>query len=195
MIDLKKLRKSKGLTQAELGEMLGVSQRMISFYERAEKNLPLDVMIKLSKIFEMSVDSLINIDNFADISDTVRIPVVGTISAGTPIDSVENIFEYIDIPKQWTRNGQSFIGLYVRGDSMYPKYIDGDIAIVRLTTYCDDGKDCAVYVNNYEVTIKTVYKKDNEVILKPINPTYPITKYKKGEIQILGVVVEIRRRV
>ncbi len=79
---------------------------------------------------------------------------------------------------------------------MYPKYLEGDTVIIQLQQDCDSGQDCACYVNGYEATLKTVKKEEGKIELKPINPNYPPKTYKHpGEVTILGVVKELRRKM
>ena len=49
----------------------------------------------------------------------------------------------------WVANGDKFIGLKVKGNSMYPKYIEDDTIIVKLQPDCESGQDAIVYVNGY----------------------------------------------
>ncbi len=81
---------------------------------------------------------------------------------------------------------------------MYPKYLDGDTIIIEKTPDCESGTDAAVYVNGYDVTLKTLIKNDDGTItLMPINPSYPPKTYGPGDdpVSILGVVKEIRRKI
>lgn len=129
-----------------------------------------------------------------------KIPVLGRVAAGVPIEAIEGIDDWEEIPEEWTRSGDEFFGLRVRGDSMYPEYLEDDIVIVRKAPDCRSGQDCVVYANGYDATLKTVIKNsDGSITLKPINPTYAPTTYSPEEIENLpvslcGVVVELRRK-
>lgn len=79
---------------------------------------------------------------------------------------------------------------------MYPKYLEGDVIIVQLQPDCENGQDCVCYVNGYDATLKKVTKADNSITLNPINPNYPPQTYRHpGEVEILGVVKELRRKM
>ena len=73
----------------------------------------------------------------------VRVSVLGTIPAGIPIDAVEDILDWEEIPAAWTTGDREYFGLRVKGDSMYPRYLEGDTVILRKQTTCDSGDDCA----------------------------------------------------
>lgn len=128
-----------------------------------------------------------------------RIKVYGSVPAGVPIEAVEDVVDWEDIPMDWLKGGQRYIGLRVIGDSMYPKYIEGDTIIVRLQPDCENGQDAVVYVNGYDATLKKVLKNEAGIMLQPLNPSYEPKQYNSGDerypISILGVVVEIRRKV
>lgn len=131
-------------------------------------------------------------------TDTITIKVYGSVPAGQPIEALEDIIGYEEIPVAWTRFGKEFIALVVKGDSMYPKYFEGDTVIIEVTPDCNNGQDAVVYVNGYDATLKEVHKNDDgSITLKPYNPEYPPKTYQpdKDGVTILGVVKELRRKM
>lgn len=131
-------------------------------------------------------------------SDTITIKVYGSVPAGQPIEALEDIIGYEEIPAAWTRFGKEFIALVVKGDSMYPKYFEGDTVIIEVTPDCNNGQDAVVYVNGYDATLKEVHKNDDcSITLKPFNPEYPPKTYQPGKdgVTVLGVVKELRRKM
>lgn len=128
----------------------------------------------------------------------IRVPVYGTIPAGVPMEAVEDIDDYEELDPRKFSPGHEYIALKVRGDSMYPKYLDGDVVILQVQETCESYDDCAVYVNGYDATLKTVIKNgDESITLKPINPNYAPTTYREGDepVRILGIVKELRRTI
>ena len=113
--------------------------------------------------------------------------------AGVSIDAIEDIVDWEDIPTEWLNGGREYFGLKVKGDSMYPKYMEGDTIIVRKENDCESGQDCVVYVNGYDATLKKVIKKQDCIIWQPLK----IYDYNDEDnpVIIAGVVVEIRRTV
>ena len=139
-------------------------------------------------------------------SDTVQIPVLGTIKAGIAIEAQQDILEYIDIPKNWLKGGKSFYGLKISGDSMYPKYNENDIVIFEHTEdyTIANNKDCAVMVNGFDATFKNVTINDSGITLVPLNLSnsdgYQPTFYSKDKIEslpvkIIGIAREKRTRL
>lgn len=151
--------------------------------------------IEIRDSFEATMKAL---GKVLDISTPqTRIKVLGSVPAGIPIEAIEDIVDWEEIPREWTLSGKEYFGLKVKGDSMSPEYLDGDTIILQKTNDCESGDDCVVYVNGYDATFKRVIKKTDHIILQPINSTYePIMCEYTGDnsVQIAGVVVELRRK-
>ena len=198
-IRLKKLREENELKQESLAAKLGINRSTISMYERDQRTPSPDVLKKYADIFDVSLDYILgNSRNLKKGEDYATINVYGSIPAGIPIEAIEDISDTEDISFKDFDKNKTYIGLKVEGDSMYPKYLDGDTIILELTPDCESGTDAAVYVNGYEATLKTVIKNDNGTItLKPINTSYSPKTYGKDDepIKILGIVKEIRRKI
>lgn len=198
-VRLKQLRKSSGKTQRDLAKSLYVTASSIGMYERDERTPSPDVLKKYADIFDVSLDYILgNSRNVKKGEDYATINVYGSIPAGIPIEAIEDISDTEDISFKDFDKSKTYIGLKVEGDSMYPKYLEGDTIILELTPDCESGTDAAVYVNGYEATLKTVIKNENGTItLKPINTSYSPKTYGKDDepIKILGIVKEIRRKI
>ncbi len=133
-------------------------------------------------------------------SQTKRIPILGSIPAGIPLEAIEDIIDYEEIPLDWTRGGKEYFALQVRGNSMYPRYEEGDVIILRKQDEWESGKDCAVRVDGNEATFKRVKITDDGIILQAINPDYDSYAFSAKDmesvpVKLLGVVVELRRKI
>ena len=200
---IKSLRISHNMTQEELGKKIGVQKSAIRKYEKGEViNIKRATIETLSKIFNVSPSYLMCIEdnNNRNIIKTNRIPVLGKIPAGIPIEMIEDVIDYEEISDEMLKGDREYFGLKVSGDSMTPKYLDGDVLIVQKTNDCESGQDCIVMVNGNDGTFKRVIKNKDGIILQPLNPNYEIKFYSNDEIEklpikILGVVKEIRRTV
>lgn len=119
------------------------------------------------------------------------VPVIGRVTAGEPILAVENIDEYFPLPKQLTRENETFM-LNVSGSSMINAGImDGDQIIVRKQDYAYDGEIVVAMIDD-EVTVKRFYKESDRFKLKPENDTMePIYTV---DLRILGKVVGLFRK-
>ncbi len=203
---IKELRKARGLSQAELAEKINVHQTLISQLERGTVVPSGATLIDLANCLHVSTDYLLGRDdaNVAPVSldrIVVDINVYGTIPAGIPIAAIEDVIGSEQIPASWLSGGREYFALIVRGDSMYPVYLDGDTVIVRKESTCQTGDDCVVYVNGYDATLKRVkLHDDGSIEICPLNPNYAPRRYSREEaaalpVQIGGVVVELRRRM
>lgn len=193
-------RVRKGLTMREVAKKVGVSEGTISRWESgAIWNMKRDNIVALAKVLDLSPIAIMGWGEElkpVDLSSSVKIPVVGKIPAGVPVEAIEDIVDYIDIPEDWTKGNAEFIGLEVKGDSMYPVMLDGDRVVIRVQPSAETGDICACYVNGYDATLKRIALTSNSITLKPENPSYPPKTYTHpGEVTIVGKVVEIRRKV
>lgn len=202
---LKKSRTKKGLSQKALAEMLFVSQQTVAKWELDKSTPNPETISQLSDILNVSLDYLLGrIDSNVEFvrlqTQTVKIPVLGCIPAGVPIEAIEDILDYIEIPEEWLAGGKEFFGLKIKGDSMYPNYITGDVVIFEKANTCDNGAECAVMVNGDDATFKKVEIKPNGIMLKPLNPNYETLFFTNEEVEnkpvrILGIAREIRRKL
>lgn len=140
-------------------------------------------------------------NNTAVSADSIRIPVLGAVPAGIPLEAVEDIIDWEEIPQAMCAGGKEYFALEVKGDSMWPDYLPGDIVIVRKEPCCESGDICVVYINGYDATLKQVkFAGDGSITLVPKNQNYPPRTYTPEEVATLpvaicGVVVELRRKI
>lgn len=121
----------------------------------------------------------------------MKIPLVGTVTAGIPITAIEEITDYISFQPARHYSNPLF-ALKVRGESMINAAIlDGDMVVIEQTPYAENGDIVCALVDNESATIKTFYKEDGHYRLKPENDTMdPIIV---DEVSILGKVVGVVR--
>ena len=200
MNNLKSARKAAGMTQAEVAKIVGITQNGYSYWENGKAKIDNESLAKLSRIFGVSIDYLIGVDDSLD-GKAIRIPVLGSVPAGIPIEAIEDVVDWEDLPKSMASGGREYFALQVKGDSMWPDYLPGDTVIVRKQPTCQSGEDCVVYVNGYEATLKQVrLNDDHSLTIVPRNQSYPPRTYSPEEIEslpvsIAGVVVELRRKI
>lgn len=199
---IKEARKAAGMTQLEVCGRVGISQPQYSAWENGKSKVDHESIGRLAVILGVSADYLLGKDDVMPAHDAaIRIPVLGTVPAGIPIEAIEDIVDWEDLPHAMTAGGKEYFGLRVEGDSMYPDYLEGDTIIVRKTQVCNSGEDCVVYVNGYDATLKRVkLGADGSLSIVPRNPTYPPRTFSPQEIRdlpvsIAGVVVELRRKL
>lgn len=123
---------------------------------------------------------------------------MGTVQAGLPSTAAENIIDYEEIDEALASTGE-FFALQVRGDSMEPKFSQGDVVIVRKQDDDDSGDIVVALVNGDEATIKRLKKRPEGILLIANNPTYEPMFFSNREIRelpvrVIGKVVELRAK-
>lgn len=211
--NIKHLRNIKNISQQNLADKIGVDRSTISRIENGEIETTIDNAIKIADVLDVSLNDLVSKDlkfdnaEIINISeDIIKIPVYGIIKAGTPIEAQQDILEYVNIPKDWTKGGKTYYGLKISGDSMFPKYQTDDIVIFEQTNDMGivNGKDCAVMVNGFDATFKNVRLNSSGIQLIPLNmnntdgyePTfYDSEQIKNLPVKIIGIAKEKRTRL
>ena len=203
MLTLKRLREEKEMTQAELGKALEISPSAIGMYEQGRRTPDIPTLKKIASYFNVSLDYLLGNSpaKAAQPKPTgrgVRIPVLGRVVAGIPIEAVEEILDYEEITPELAATGE-FFALQVKGDSMLPKLEEGDVVIVKKQEDVETGDIAIVLVNGDEATIKQVKKVDGGIMLYGFNPDvyephfYSNQQIEELPVRILGKVIESRR--
>lgn len=198
---LRALREQSGKTQRELAALLYINRVSYTQYENNKRTPPPDTLRKLAIIFNVSVDYLLGNDvmkaNAA--KKGVKIPVLGRVVAGVPIDAVQEILDYEEITPEMAATGDYF-ALQVKGSSMEPTLRDGDIVIVKKQSTVDSGDIAIVLVNGNDATVKEIKESPAGITLIGHNAAiYTPQFYSNKEIQnlpiqIIGKVVEMRRK-
>ncbi|WP_158077360.1 LexA family protein [Caenibacillus caldisaponilyticus] len=200
---LRSLRKQQKKTQQDLANLLGISRQAYSNYETGQREPDIESLKKLADYFGVSIDFLIghNISKIMeqaipfDEKNMTRIPVLGTIRAGEPIDRIENIEGYELVDNDKLRGRKAFI-LRVQGDSMIGDNIfDGDRVVVVLQNQVEPNDIAVVAVNDDEATLKRVKFQNDMAILIPSNPDMEPMLYPADQIFIIGKVIEVRHNL
>lgn len=198
---LKMLRERAGLSQDALAAELNKSKSLICMYESGKRTPPFETQELIADFFNVGLDYLMGRDDFyisLSPSGSRRIPVLGSVPAGIPVEVVEDIVDYEEIPESMARNGEYF-GLRVNGESMKPVFNDGDTVIIRKQDYADTGDYVVAMINGGEATLKRLKRFDDGIILIPNNPEFFPATYTNDQIEslpvcIVGKVVELRRK-
>lgn len=197
MLNLKLLRKQYGLSQADVGKVFHASQNTISQWESGTRKPSYEVIQEIARYFNVTVDYILG--NDSPNGKGVKIPVLGKVQAGIPIEAIEEIADYEEISEDMATKGDYF-GLVIRGDSMQPRMLDGDVIIVRQQEDVDNGDVAVVLVNGNDATVKKIKKTELGIQLIPYNPAFDIIFYTNDEIEnlpvrIMGKVVELRGKL
>lgn len=197
--NIKYLREKADLTQEEFASKMGVQKSAVSKWERGMvQNMKRDVIEQIASFFEVNPSALMGWDNLEPTPHTEYklVPVFGSVACGEPLEAFNDVIDYATIPASWLNGGKEYLCLTAKGDSMAPTIESGDLAVIRKQSDCENGQICAVFVNGYNATLKKVFKSKDVITLQPINPNYEpqvFTGKELEEIQILGVMVELRK--
>ncbi len=124
----------------------------------------------------------------------VKIPLLGTIAAGQPIEAIENK-ETIAIPQSKLPRSSEIYALRVIGNSMTDENInDGDIVLVKHQETAENGQKVVALIDNHEATLKKYYREKGYVRLQPANKNMEPLIFRNGrDISIQGIVIDVIR--
>lgn len=132
-------------------------------------------------------------DHEASDSLSLSIPLLGRIAAGTPIEAIADHGACVDVPPALLGRGE-FYALTVQGDSMIDAGIhSGDTVIIRRCDTADNGRIVVALVDDAEVTLKRLRRKDGMVILQAENPAYEDRALPPSRIKIQGELTSLIR--
>lgn len=177
-------------TMQELADEIGVSK--VTVFEHVEALIRKGALIRdANKARSLTVSEDIELPD----ERTTKIPLVGNIAAGKPIDAVEER-EYLDLEGMFmpTRRRKPIktFALRVKGDSMIDEQIrNGDYVICEQTDTARNGQTVVALIDNEEATLKKFYKERNKIRLQPANKKYDPIYVKDCQIQ--GVVIGVVR--
>lgn len=189
----KKRRKELGLRYDDLAEKAGVSKRTIEDIFRGYTTAPrIDTVEAIERALGINEKNPLAKQG----GRGVKIPVYGEIAAGIPIEAIEDIIDFEEITPEMAASGE-YIALSVKGDSMAPRILEGDVVIIRRQETIESGEVAAVMVNGDSATLKRVRYADNGLWLLGNNPSFQPIFYSKEEcaslpVRILGKMVEFR---
>ena len=126
--------------------------------------------------------------------DVVEVPLLGKITAGNPIEAIQNPDEYFSLPAYLIPKDKEVFTLNVSGDSMINAGIlDGDIVIVERRETARNGEIVVAMTEENEVTLKTFYKEDGHIRLQPENDT--MEPFIFDNVFILGKAIGLYRKI
>ncbi len=189
-------RKSLGLTQKELGKLLGLSEGSISKYESGKvEDATTTRLNDFATTLKVDIAWLLAtpIKEQEKIGNLIQLPIVGKICCGNGSFAYEEIEGYESTPESWLNGGEYFY-LRAKGDSMKNARIqEGDLLLIRRQSDVEDGEIAVIQIND-EAILRKVYKRDGMLLLQSENPDYPpiICDGKEGsKIKILGKLKKI----
>ena len=120
-----------------------------------------------------------------------KVPLLGTVAAGKPLLSEENLDGYVNLTEPFVRPGKSYFALRVRGQSMINAGIlDGDLAVVEQASTAIDGQIIVAVIDD-AITLKRYYRESGRIRLQPENPEFQAIYC--TDVRIVGILSNIVR--
>lgn len=185
------------LTYKELERKLGIAN---GYFGKLRDRGTFPTIAKIDQFaeyFHVSRDFFIGTESPS--GSGVKIPLLGKVAAGIPIEAAENLIGEEEIPQKLASTGD-FFALLIKGDSMSPDIQNGDKIIVRQQPEVECGQIAVVLVNGHDAVCKEYKRIDNGIMLISRNPNYAPMVFTSEEIEtkpvrIIGRVIEVRREL
>ena len=128
------------------------------------------------------------------INSVIEILVVGRISAGQPIEAIEDRQDTISLVNPSIKNSQGYYALRVVGQSMIDEGIfDGDIVVIKKQSTAENGQTVVAIIDDNEATLKKIYREKSRFRLEPRNQD--MFPFFRKEVEIRGVVIQVIRNI
>ena len=192
---IKYLRLQYNLTLEELGDLVGVGKSTVRKWETGDiANMRRDNIVNVAKALNTTPEYLMGWKK----KISRKIPILGTVVAGIPITAQQEVLGYEEITSEMAQKGEHF-ALKVKGSSMEPTILAGDIVIIQQQSDVESGDISVVLIGNENATLKKVSKSNSGITLTALNVIvyephfYSWENIEKLPITIIGKVVELRR--
>lgn len=179
-------------TVREIAKAMGVSSPATIHAHLS--NLEEKGVIKKETTKNRAIELLVENEYLEKNDELTKVPLLGKITAGSPIEAIENPDEYFSLPSYLIPNNKEVFTLLVDGESMINVGIyDGDIIVVERTKEARNGTIVVAMTDENEVTLKTFYKEKDHVRLQPENDHMePIIL---SNVSILGKAIGLYRKL
>lgn len=202
--NLNKYLDSFQMNQADLASRLSVNKSVVSSWISGSRYPRMNTMEKIANIFNIEKSDLIEDKSEKEPTSYhargIRIPVLGRVAAGIPIEAITDVDDWEEIPESMAKTGEYF-ALRIQGDSMLPEIRQGDIVIVHNQPCVESGEIAIVLVNGNDATCKKIQKQESGITLIGYNtavysPTfYTLKQIEDLPVRVLGKVIEVRRKL
>lgn len=209
--DLAKSRMKKlGITQEQLAEKLGVTQGAIGHWLNKRREPSMDIILRIMAALELKninigIDgSIVSDHQNMEIAppDTHRIPVLSYVQAGvwTEVNEIREVDGNMLYVTTDLELGERAFAIVIQGQSMEPEFVEGDMVLIDPDEPLHPGDFVVAKNGDEKSTFKKYrprgYGEDGTEIfeLSPLNDDFPTLRSDRQHIQIIGTMVEHRRR-
>ena len=131
---------------------------------------------------------------YSEYINSLEIPVMGRIAAGTPIEAISHTSHNVAVPGTMLNNSGKHYALEVKGDSMIDAGInDGDVVVIHEQQQANTGDIVVALIEGQEATLKKLRKKGGSIALEAANPLYETRVYRDEQVKIQGRLVGLIR--
>lgn len=211
---IKRYRNDHALSMDAFSERSGISKAYISLLEKnrhpktGKKISPsIQCIRQAAQGMNMDFDDLfalldgkveVNTPQQSQAIQARKIPVLGRVAAGIPINAITEIIDTEEISEDMAKTGD-FFALQIQGDSMEPKISNGDVVIVRQQDDAETGDTVIALINGDDAVCKRLRKYKEGLELISTNPSYAPLYFdeetiKNKPVKIIGKVVELRAK-
>lgn len=198
--NLRAIMYSREITQAQMSSELKIAKTTISGWMNGKRVPKMDKIDMLCTYLNCTRTDLMEPpgSRFRKIVKGIKIPVLGRVAAGIPIEAITDILDYEEITETMSMTGEYF-GLKIKGNSMLPRIAEGDVVIVRCQPDAESGQVVIVQINGNTATCKKLVKHSSGISLVSFNPEYEPMFFSNEDVErlpvtIIGKVVENRQK-
>ena len=186
------------IDRRELAKALAIPYSSLTDWINGNTYPRIDRIQRMADYFHIEKSDLVEPRNANKKTESYRIPVLGRVAAGIPLEMVEDVIDWEEVSVSTSELGSIF-ALKVKGDSMQPRILDGDVVIIKQQDDAENGDIVIASVNGNDATCKRLRKYREGIELIPLNPAYPPIFYSNEDIEkkpvtILGKVIELRAK-
>lgn len=184
-----------GISQTEICQTLGFSMSTFSDWVHARTYPRIDKIELMANYFGIEKSDLVE-ERTKSQRAGISINVLGRVAAGIPINAITEIIDTEEISEDLAKTGD-FFALKIKGDSMEPRIVNGDVVIVKQQEDAENGDTVIALVNGDDAVCKRLRKYRDGLELISNNPAYAPMFFDKETIEtkpvrIIGKVVELR---
>jgi lexA repressor len=196
------LRTKNSMTLEELGNKVGDGKSTVRKWENGMiANMKRDKILKVAEALNTTPAYLMGWDEAKEEPNKkgIKIPVLGRVAAGVPIEMIEDVLDYEEITEDMAKHGEYF-ALKIQGDSMTPRIWNNDVVIVRQQDDAENGDIVIAAINGEDAVCKRLQKYNDGIALISLNPQYEPIYFKRDEVdekpvRIIGKVIELRGKI
>ena len=146
------------------------------------------------RIIEGNPNAIPSCATYSENINSLEIPVMGRIAAGTPIEAISHTSHNVAVPGTMLNNSGKHYALEVKGDSMIDAGInDGDVVVIHEQQQANTGDIVVALIEGQEATLKKLRKKGGSIALEAANPLYETRVYRDEQVKIQGRLVGLIR--